>query len=98
MRVRERKRVMSSNVVQGPYHTKISFRKVTNMKDLRAFRAMGICLALITLRICAPDIWHAMEAVLLQFFSTLQRALAIAPGDILQGNVISVPRIPVSGH
>ncbi len=64
------------------------------LKDLRIFRAVGIIIALITLKLLVPDVWHAGEAVLLQFLSTLQRTLAFAPGDILQGNVISVPQIP----
>ena len=64
------------------------------LKDFRIFRAIGIVFALITLRFLMPDLWHAGNAVLLQFLSTLQRTLAFTPGEVLQGNVISVPQIP----
>ncbi|MEI6480087.1 MAG: hypothetical protein WCO12_01010 [bacterium] len=57
------------------------------------FRAIGLALAIITLKLLAPDIWHALEGTLLVFFNTLQRTLAFAPADILQSNVISVPKI-----
>ncbi len=56
-------------------------------------RLIGIVVAIITLKLLAPDIWHALEGTLLVFFNTLQRALAFAPADILQSNVISVPQI-----
>ncbi len=64
------------------------------LQDIQIFRAVGFVIALITLKLLVPDLWHAGEAVLLQFLSTLQRTLAFTPGDILQGNVISVPQIP----
>lgn len=64
------------------------------LQDIRFFRAIGIVIALITLKLLVPDLWQAGDAVLLQFLSTLQRTLAFTPGEILQSNVISVPQIP----
>ena len=62
---------------------------------MKIFRSIGLGIAIITLKLLVPDVWHALEGTLLTFFNTLQRTLTLAPGDILQGNVISFPQIPV---
>jgi hypothetical protein len=64
------------------------------LQAIRSCRAIGVVIAIITLKLLVPDVWHAIEVTLLQFFATLQKTLALAPGDILQGNVISVPQMP----
>ena len=58
-------------------------------------RAVGIIIAVITLKFVIPDIWNAAEGALLQFFITLQRALAYTPQEFMQGNVVSFPKIPI---
>jgi hypothetical protein len=64
------------------------------LRAISTCRAIGIFIAIITLKLVVPDLWHGFEATLLTFFSTLQKILAVAPGDVLQGNVISFPQVP----
>ena len=78
--------------MSSPHYAKVSSRKDTHMG---IFRAIGLALAIITLKLLVPDVWHALEGTLLTFFNTLQKVLAFTPGDILQGNVISVPQVPI---
>lgn len=61
---------------------------------MKIFRAIGLGIAIITLKLLVPDIWHALEATLLTFFTTLQKALAFTPVNIMQGNVIGIPQMP----
>lgn len=65
------------------------------LQDIRKLRMVGICLALIILAFLVPNIWSRLGTVLSQFFLTFQNSLTLAPGDIMQGNVISAPLIPL---
>ncbi len=61
---------------------------------MKILRSIGLGIAIITLKLVVPDIWHALEATLITFFNTLQKILAATPGDVLQSNVIAFPQIP----
>lgn len=65
---------------------------------MKIFRAIGLGIAIITLKLLVPNVWHALESTLITFFTTMQKILALAPGDILQANAIGVPQIPISTH
>lgn len=62
---------------------------------MKMFRAIGLAIAIITLRVLAPDVWHSLETTLVMFFSTLQKAMALVPTDFLQGNAIGIPYVPM---
>lgn len=82
---------MSSAEASSPRIAKIPLIIFIIMK---IFRAIGLGIAIITLKFVVPDIWHAFESALVTFFNALQKTLAFTPGEILQGNVINFPQIP----
>ena len=61
---------------------------------MKILRSIGLGIAIITLKLLMPDVWHSFEATLLALFTTLQKTLALTPGSILQGNAISFPQVP----
>jgi hypothetical protein len=61
---------------------------------MKIFRAIGLGIAIITLKLLMPETWHAFEATLVSFFGTMQKVLAISSVDALPANVIGLPQIP----
>ena len=61
---------------------------------MKILRAIGLGIAIITLKLVVPELWYGFEATLLTFFNTLQKVLAFTPSDLLQSNAISsmIPR------
>ena len=82
---------MSSAEASSPRIAKFPLIIIIIMKILRS---IGLGIAIITLKLLMPDVWHAFEATLLAFFSTLQKVVAVTPAEFMQGNVVSFPKIP----
>lgn len=60
------------------------------------FRAIGLVIAIIAIRILVPKIFEGLEATLIAFFETVRHALALG-NDAMQngaGAAFPYPRVP----
>jgi len=48
------------------------------------FRAIGIVIILIALRLLMPELFHGIQHLMLTFFQTTERMFSYAPTDVLQ--------------
>jgi hypothetical protein len=82
---------MSSAEASSPRIANIPLIIINIMKILRS---IGLGIAIITLKLLMPEVWHSFESTLVSFFSTMQKVLAVSPADALPANVIGFPQVP----
>ena len=74
------------------------FKRLPKFSTMKIFRAVGLGVGLLILKIIMPDVFSGLEHALVKFFSVLADVMGKFPNPADQSAMIYPHAVPMPGH